>query len=55
MERDNLIAALRVANGRVAGDEGAATLLGIHPATLTSRLKSWKLDPRDYRDPASKR
>ena len=40
-ERENLLAAMETANGRVSGEGGAAALLGIHPATLTSRLKSF--------------
>ncbi len=38
-ERENLIAALRQANGKISGKGGAAELLGVHPATLTSRMK----------------
>jgi transcriptional regulator with GAF, ATPase, and Fis domain len=38
-ERANVLAALRAANYRISGKGGAAELLGINPATLTSRLK----------------
>jgi PAS domain S-box-containing protein len=38
-EKANLIAALRHANWRVWGSEGAAELLGIKPSTLTYRMK----------------
>ncbi|MEM9533993.1 MAG: sigma 54-interacting transcriptional regulator, partial [Pseudomonadota bacterium] len=43
-EQDNLVAALRYANWRVSGPGGAAELLGIHPSTLTSRIRKWALD-----------
>ena len=38
-ERANVIAALRYANWRVWGPDGAAGLLGIKPSTLTYRMK----------------
>ena len=38
-EKANLIAALRYADWRVWGPEGAAGLLGIKPSTLTYRMK----------------
>ena len=38
-EKANLIAALRHANWRVWGPDGAAELLGIKPSTLTYRMK----------------
>jgi PAS domain S-box-containing protein len=38
-ERTNLIAALRHADWRVWGPDGAAVLLGIKPSTLTYRMK----------------
>lgn len=40
-EKENLEAALREAGGKISGAGGAAELLGIHPATLTSRLKTF--------------
>ncbi len=39
-ERSNLVAALRHAGGRIYGAAGAASLLGVKPSTLSSRLKS---------------
>jgi transcriptional regulator with GAF, ATPase, and Fis domain len=39
-ERDNLIAALTQARGKVYGRGGAAELLGVKPTTLASRLKA---------------
>jgi transcriptional regulator with GAF, ATPase, and Fis domain len=38
-EKANLIAALRHADWRVWGQDGAAELLGIKPSTLTYRMK----------------
>jgi transcriptional regulator with GAF, ATPase, and Fis domain len=39
-ERANLVRALEAAAWRVAGDGGAAALLGLKPSTLTSRMKT---------------
>ena len=39
-ERANILAAMELAKNRVSGKGGAAELLGVHPATLASRLKS---------------
>lgn len=39
-ERENVTAALEIAGWRIAGDGGAAELLGIPPSTLTNRLRS---------------
>ena len=43
-EKANMIAALRHANGRVWGPDGAAALLGIKPSTLTYRMKVLGID-----------
>jgi transcriptional regulator with GAF, ATPase, and Fis domain len=40
LERENLVAALKVAGGKVSGEGGAAALLGINPNTLASRLRA---------------
>jgi transcriptional regulator with GAF, ATPase, and Fis domain len=40
MERQNVIAALEKARWRVAGQGGAAELLGIRPSTLRDRMKA---------------
>ena len=42
-ERENVLAALEQTNWRIAGSRGAADLLGINPATLTSRIKKMGL------------
>lgn len=39
MERDNLLAVLKAARGKVTGPGGAAALLGVNPNTLASRLR----------------
>jgi PAS domain S-box-containing protein len=39
-DRANILTALRLTNGKVSGDDGAAELLGIKPTTLASRMKS---------------
>jgi len=39
LERNNMHAALKAANGKLFGKGGAAQLLGIKPTTLASRLK----------------
>ncbi|MEW6248670.1 MAG: sigma 54-interacting transcriptional regulator [Nitrospirota bacterium] len=40
LERENLIRALESAGWRVAGENGAARLLGMNPSTLSSRMKA---------------
>lgn len=39
-ERDNMMAAVEQAAGRIYGPDGAAALLGIKPTTLAARLKT---------------
>ncbi|MEA3410200.1 MAG: sigma 54-interacting transcriptional regulator [Pseudomonadota bacterium] len=39
-DRANILAALRLTEGRVSGTNGAAELLGIKPTTLASRMKA---------------
>lgn len=48
-ERRNLTRALHQCAGRVAGEQGAATLLGMKPTTLASRLKALDIDARSLR------
>jgi transcriptional regulator with GAF, ATPase, and Fis domain len=45
-ERENLLAALGRAGGRIYGRGGAADLLGVKPSTLASRLKKLGIDTR---------
>jgi PAS domain S-box-containing protein len=40
LERSNLVAAMEATGWRVAGDGGAAQLLGMKPTTLSSRMKA---------------
>ncbi len=44
-ERENIAAALRRTRGKVYGEDGAASLLGIKPTTLLSRLAKLGLKP----------
>lgn len=46
-ERDNLVAALRAANWRVWGPDGAAAMLGIKPSTLTYRMNAFGVKKGD--------
>ncbi|WP_405229678.1 helix-turn-helix domain-containing protein [Lentisalinibacter sediminis] len=39
MEKANITAALRAADWRVWGEDGAADLLGLNPSTLKYRMK----------------
>ncbi|MBN1237513.1 MAG: sigma 54-interacting transcriptional regulator, partial [Gammaproteobacteria bacterium] len=48
-ERDNVEAALRIANGKVSGPHGAAALLNVKPTTLASRIRKLGLNAGDYR------
>jgi transcriptional regulator with GAF, ATPase, and Fis domain len=40
LERENIVAALEASGWKIAGANGAATLLGIKPTTLSSRMKA---------------
>ena len=40
LERQNLVAVLEHCNWKVSGSGGAAGFLGLHPATLSSRMRS---------------
>lgn len=48
-EREDIEEALRVAQGKVSGAGGAASLLGIKPTTLASRIKAFGIKPWLYR------
>lgn len=43
LERQNLIAVLQQTQWKVSGHGGAAEILGVHPATLASRLRALKI------------
>lgn len=44
LERENALRALELAKWKIAGAAGAAELLGVHPATLSSKLKSMGIE-----------
>ncbi|MDB6142146.1 MAG: sigma-54-dependent transcriptional regulator [Pseudomonas sp.] len=44
LERNNMLAALKAANGKLFGKGGAAELLGLKPTTLASRLKRLEIE-----------
>ena len=46
LDRQNLEAALEKAGGRIAGEGGAADLLGMKPSTLTYQLRSYGITRR---------
>ncbi|HWB76662.1 MAG TPA: sigma-54 dependent transcriptional regulator [Nannocystaceae bacterium] len=48
--RRTIEAALRRAGGRIEGDRGAAHALGIHPATLRSRMRKLGIDWQRFRE-----
>ena len=39
-DRVNILAALKLTNGKISGKQGAAELLGIKPTTLASRMNA---------------
>ena len=41
LQKENLLAALSLTNGRVSGPEGAAQLVGLKPSTFTDRTKKF--------------
>jgi transcriptional regulator with GAF, ATPase, and Fis domain len=43
-EKQNLVAALRAANWRVWGPDGAAVMLGISPSTLSYRMDAFEIE-----------
>jgi len=43
-EKQNLVAALRAANWRVWGPDGAAALLGISPSTMSYRMNAFEIN-----------
>ena len=51
-DRRNLINAMEKCRGKVFGQAGAAELLGIKPTTLASRLKKYRIEPREFKKSA---
>jgi formate hydrogenlyase transcriptional activator len=48
MQRDDIVRALTECKGRVGGDDGAATLLGINRTTLLARMKKFGIYAKQY-------
>lgn len=46
LQYQSTLDALRKAGGKIYGVDGAASILGIKPTTLASRLKKWRLDKK---------
>ena len=53
LEKDNLIEALKVCNGKIYGPAGASELLGVKPTTLISRMHKLGIAKREQAEPAS--
>jgi len=46
LQKENMLAALRLSDGRVSGPEGAAQMVGLKPSTFTDRMKKFGIDKR---------
>jgi len=46
-DKENILAALRLASGKISGADGAAELLGIKPTTLATRMKKFAIKRKD--------
>jgi len=44
IEKEQIIAALKTSNGKIEGESGAASILGIPPSTLRDKIKKYKLN-----------
>jgi len=44
IEKNNIIRAIALCNGKISGEKGAAKLLGLKPSTLSSRMKTYEID-----------
>jgi transcriptional regulator with GAF, ATPase, and Fis domain len=53
LERDTLLRALEQAKWKVAGEQGAARMLGVPPSTLSSRMKALRIQ-RPMQDDSNK-
>ena len=47
--QQQIIKALRKCKGKVYGNDGAATLLGLHPSTLQGKMRKFNLKPGDFK------
>jgi transcriptional regulator with GAF, ATPase, and Fis domain len=50
LQKDNMLAALRLADWRVSGPNGAAKLIGLKPSTFADRMKKFRVRGRRARD-----
>ena len=50
MQRDYIIKALKLTNGKVSGDDGAAVLLAINDKTLSSRMRKLGIKRKEYQN-----
>ena len=48
-ERNNILAALKCAGGKIFGPGGAAELLGVRPTTLASKIKRMGIERADFK------
>jgi PAS domain S-box-containing protein len=48
MQRAHILEALRLTNGQVSGDHGAARLLDLNDKTLHSKMKKLRIERKDY-------
>ena len=46
LQKENMLSALRLSNGKVSGSEGAAQLIGLKPSTFTDRMKKFGIGTR---------
>lgn len=49
LEKLNIEMALELSKGKLHGDDGAATLLGVKPTTLNSRIRKLKIDKGKFK------
>ena len=50
LERQNILAALERCSWRIAGEHGAAKLLGMKPSTLAYQIKTLGLDKLTHKN-----
>lgn len=49
--RAHIVRALRACRGKIYGEDGAAARLGLKPSTLQAKLKSLRIDRRQFLGP----
>ncbi|MFT6791490.1 MAG: PAS domain S-box-containing protein [Cellvibrionaceae bacterium] len=47
--KGDIVKALRITEGKVYGQNGAAEYMGLKPTTLASRIKKYNIDPRAFK------